>query len=179
MAFSPSSSSPSPTSTSHKPQVHADLGKMRDLTIHSTHLADQFAINCGTVTLDLSARKVLLVSPLPAGIFTLAATGPLSQQQAQQCVLTESIAVTQKMHGDNLRIIFWYVACADSTIPPVGTKAAEGVDYETNWVDTDDANADLSHQNDQRILEETLNAVERARALVTQAVLPAQPEQSE
>ncbi|SPN97579.1 uncharacterized protein DNG_01091 [Cephalotrichum gorgonifer] len=164
----------------------------------SLHFSDQFAISCGTVSLDVERSKVLLVRSrktgeyllpkgrkdvgepldqaarretfeetgiraqlLPVAIDTLA-TFPSSLAQIDRPrLVTEPIAVSQRVANGILKIIFWYVAAADSaTVPEEGTQQ-EGEDFDTFWAEFDDVLSTLSFDDDQRIAQAAIAAVRR------------------
>ncbi|RSM04248.1 hypothetical protein CDV31_010107 [Fusarium ambrosium] len=97
------------------------------------------------------------VQLLPVAIDTLA-TLPSSMDLPK--AVTEPIAVTQRTTQKGiLKIIFWYVAVADSTaIPEEGTQK-EDEDFENVWVDFDNAAPTLSFDDDQKIVKAAIVAV--------------------
>ena len=136
------------------------------------HFSDKFAISCGTVTLDLRARKVLVIiwrkngeyllpkgrkdigeglettalretfeetgfncQLLPHSFPTLATMDPAKTIDEEGQSTVEPFAVTQRTTDGKLKIIFWYLAQADSTTPKThGTQMADE-DFETVWVE--------------------------------------------
>ncbi|RSL78763.1 hypothetical protein BHE90_011611 [Fusarium euwallaceae] len=99
------------------------------------------------------------VQLLPVAIDTLA-TLPSSMDLPK--AVTEPIAITQRTTQKGiLKIIFWYVAVADSTaIPEEGTQK-EDEDFENVWVDFDNAASTLSFDDDQKIVKAAIVAVRR------------------
>ena len=160
------------------------------------YFSDQFAISCGTVSLDVDRSKVLLVrwrktgeyflpkgrkdvdepllqtarretfeetgirvQLLPVAIDTLA-TFPSSLAQVDRPKLvTEPIAVSQRIVNGTLKIIFWYVAAADSTTAPEEGTQQEDEDFDTIWADFDNVLRTLSFDDDQRIAQAAIAAV--------------------
>ncbi|KAF4948494.1 hypothetical protein FSARC_13731 [Fusarium sarcochroum] len=170
-------------------------------TNRSLFFSDQFAISCGTVSLDLKQSKVLLIRWRKTGEYmlpkghkdlgeslertalreTFEETGVRAQllpvdivslatsvkDEDHPKVITEPIAVSQRMAANGvLKIIFWYVAVADSTITPEEGTQQENEDFETVWADFENADTTLSHEDDQRIARA---AIEAARHGVTPA----------
>ncbi|KAJ4268820.1 hypothetical protein NW762_002890 [Fusarium torreyae] len=160
----------------------------------SLFFSDQFAISCGTVSLDIKKVKVLLIlwrktgeymlpkgrkdlgEPLertalretfeetgvqaqlfPVDIASLATT---ANGKGRPKAITEPIAVSQRRaSGGVLKIIFWYVAIADSTTPPEEGTQQENEDYETVWADFEDVSSVLSHEDDRRITRAAIEVV--------------------
>ncbi|KAF4991964.1 hypothetical protein FGRMN_7518 [Fusarium graminum] len=159
-------------------------------TNRSLVFSDQFAISCGTVTIDVKLSRVLLirwrrtgeimlpkgrkevaenlertalretfeetgVTPhlLPVDIVSLATTDPdFPRPQA----VTEPFAISQRTTDGILKIIFWYMAVADSTIAPKEGTQQEDEDFETVWVSSDDAECILSYEEDRRIAHKAI-----------------------
>ncbi|CAG7559152.1 unnamed protein product [Fusarium equiseti] len=167
-------------------------------TERSLFFSDQFAISCGTVTVDVQESKVLLIRSRKNGEYmlpkgrkdvneSLGATAlretyeetgvkaqllPVAidsqatstQGQDRPNAITEPIAVSQRMTQGGLKIIFWYVGMADSTIPPVEGTQQENEDFETVWLDPFEADHVLSWEDDRRILEKAVAAVQNEEA---------------
>ncbi|KAM0562030.1 hypothetical protein ACHAPJ_002472 [Fusarium lateritium] len=160
----------------------------------SLFFSDQFAISCGTVSMDVKKAKVLLIRWLKTGEFMLpkghkdlgeplertairetfeetgvqaqllpvdiASLASTANGKGRPKAITEPIAVSQRMdNGGVLKIIFWYVAVADSTIPPEEGTQQENEDYETVWADFEHADYILSHEDDRRIAQAAIKIV--------------------
>lgn len=164
----------------------------------SLFFSDQFAISCGTVTIDLKKAKVLLIRMRKNGEYMLPkgrkdfgesleatalretyeetgvkaqlfpvtidsqATSPQGQDRPK--AITEPIAVSQRMTKGGLKIIFWYVGMADSTIPPVEGMQKEDEDFEAVWKRFDEVEAVVSWEDDRRIAMKAIVAVLRGRS---------------
>ncbi|RGP64308.1 nudix domain-containing [Fusarium sporotrichioides] len=101
---------------------------------------------------------------LPAAINTLATTP--SSQNCPSGLATEPIAVSQRMHNGILKIIFWYITSADSTITPVQGTQQPDEQFDTIWEDLSNIDSTISFLDDQRIVRAAIDAVQRG---VTQA----------
>ncbi|KAI5860155.1 NUDIX domain-containing protein [Durotheca rogersii] len=162
--------------------------------------SDQFAISCGTATIDVKRSKVLLirwrrtgeymlpkgrkdlnetleqtakretfeetgirVELLPVDIKTLATIPSSSNIEVagRPKAVIEPIAVAQRLAQGVLKIIFWYVATADSTtIRQEGTQQ-ENEEFDTIWTDFNDVTSTLSFDDDRRIAQAAISAVRR------------------
>nr|CEG05439.1 unnamed protein product [Fusarium clavum]CEG05939.1 unnamed protein product [Fusarium clavum] len=159
----------------------------------SLFFSDQFAISCGTVTIDVRESKVLLIRMRKNGEYllhkgrkdvgesleatalreTYEETGikaqllPVAidsqatstQGQDRPKAITEPIAVSQRMTQGGLKIIFWYVGVADSTIPPVEGTQQENESFQTVWVKFDEVESIISWEDDRRIAMKAVVAV--------------------
>ncbi|GKU07527.1 nudix protein [Fusarium langsethiae] len=101
---------------------------------------------------------------LPTAINILAATP--SSQNCPSGLATELIAVSQRMHNGILKIIFWYIASADSTITPVQGTQQQDEEFDTIWEDLSNIDSTIPFLDDQRIVRAAIDAVQRG---VTQA----------
>ncbi|KAM0346427.1 hypothetical protein ACHAPU_005491 [Fusarium lateritium] len=93
---------------------------------------------------------------LPANIVSLATTDPDSPRPE---AITEPFALSQRTTNGVLKIIFWYMAVADSTIASEEGTQQEGEDFETIWAGFDDARSLLSYQDDSRIVQKAIDIV--------------------
>jgi len=89
-----------------------------------------------------------------------------TQGQDRPKAITEPIAVSQRMTQGGLKIIFWYVGMADSTIPPVEGTQQKEEDFATHWLDVAEADYVLSWEDDRRILVKAVAAVQNEEAEV-------------
>ncbi|KAI8299866.1 Diadenosine hexaphosphate hydrolase [Colletotrichum sp. SAR11_59] len=158
--------------------------------------AADFVISCGTVTVDVEKKKVLVircrnsdehmlpkgrkdlnetledaakretyeetgvrVNLLPVNIPTRATTPSSIAPNDRPTHVTEPIAVAQRVSDGVLKIIFWFVAAADSTISPEEGTQQEDEDFEVSWVDIEEVGDRLSFADDQRIAREACAAV--------------------
>ncbi|KAM3501252.1 hypothetical protein MY10362_005711 [Beauveria mimosiformis] len=74
------------------------------------------------------------------------------------CV-TEPLAVAQRVTDGVLKIIFWFVAAADSFVSPEEGMQQEGEDFEALWVGWDKVRSTLTFEDDWRIAEAGITAV--------------------
>ncbi|OJD13386.1 hypothetical protein AJ78_06157 [Emergomyces pasteurianus Ep9510] len=90
---------------------------------------------------------------LPHNLATLAPEYQISQTHK------EPLAVQQRRSlGGPHRIIFWYLAEADSTeTPAVGTQE-EWEDFEPRWLSLDEAAAKLAREDDQQVVARAVGA---------------------
>ncbi|KAH7188286.1 NUDIX hydrolase domain-like protein [Fusarium flagelliforme] len=94
---------------------------------------------------------------LPVAINSLA-TSPQGQDRPK--AITEPIAVSQRMTKGGLKIIFWYIGMADSTIPPVEGTQQDNEDFETYWLDFDDFDI-ISFEDDRRVAQTAIAVIQR------------------
>ncbi|OAA49133.1 AvaB protein [Beauveria brongniartii RCEF 3172] len=73
------------------------------------------------------------------------------------CV-TEPMAVAQRVTDGVLKIIFWFVAAADSAAAPEEGMQQEGEDFEALWVGWDKVRSTLTFEDDWRIAEAGITA---------------------
>lgn len=91
-------------------------------------------------------RAQLLPVPITTRATAAAAAAPSSS-------VTEPLAVSQRVTEGVRKIIFWFVAAADSTaVRDEGTQQ-EGEDFEALWVGWDEVRAMLTFEDDGRIAE--------------------------
>lgn len=101
---------------------------------------------------------------LPVPIATHATTSqwaevPAAGEEDPRAV-TEPIAVAQRVvTGGVLKIIFWFVAAADSTAVPEEGTQQEGEDFETVWADFGAVGEALTFEDDRRIAQAGIVAV--------------------
>ncbi|GAD97162.1 hypothetical protein NECHADRAFT_92100 [Paecilomyces variotii No. 5] len=161
------------------------------------HLSHAFSISCGTVTLDLTHAKVLVirwkktgevflpkgrknigesledaalretyeetgfrVALLPLPIPTLATpAAAIGEQPEKPNVVTEPVAVSQRVVNNKLKIIFWFAAQGDATSTPDTGTQQEGEDFESIWVDRDQAVPTLTFDDDRSILQGVISTI--------------------
>lgn len=71
---------------------------------------------------------------------------------------TESTAITQRVTNGVLKIIFWYAASVDSqALPEQGTQQ-EGEDFESLWLDCEQALAALTFADDREVARLAIHA---------------------
>ena len=105
------------------------------------------------------------VKLLPLPISTLA-TAPTHAQLTQMsdvarpALVTEPIAVTQRVTDGNLKIIFGYAAQVDSTLKQKKETQQEGEDFETVWVPAGKVKEFLSFYDDQQIAAKVVSAIQ-------------------
>lgn len=167
-------------------------------TSRSLHFSNDFAISCGTITIDLQAKKVLLIFNresneylLPKGRKNTSETlesaakretfeetgircellphtfphlAPLSNEGEKSAdggkpLSTEPIAVQQRVSMGAWKVIFWFIAKADSTIPKVeGTQEVYEL-YDTVWADAASAPGMMSREGDGEIVTKAIDTV--------------------
>lgn len=95
---------------------------------------------------ETGVRAQLLPVPITTRATAAAAAAPSSS-------VTEPLAVSQRVTEGVRKIIFWFVAAADSTaVRDEGTQQ-EGEDFEALWVGWDEVRAMLTFEDDGRIAE--------------------------
>ncbi|KAL2752986.1 hypothetical protein ACRALDRAFT_2044667 [Sodiomyces alcalophilus JCM 7366] len=136
-------------------------------TDKTVHFSDRFAISCGTVTVDVERSKVLLVRWQKTGEFFLPKgrkdLGEHLEQTAVRVQLLpaviEPIAVSQRVTKGILKMIFWYIAMADSTAPREEGTQQENEEFDTVWADFDSFGTLLSFEDDRSIATAAFDAV--------------------
>ncbi|KAH6978035.1 NUDIX hydrolase domain-like protein [Fusarium venenatum] len=124
------------------PKGHKDIGE----SLEETALRETF---------EETGIKAQL---LPVRINSVATT---PQGRDRPSLITEPIAVSQRMARDGvLKIMFWYVAIADSTIAPEQGTQQEGEDFDPVWVSFDDVESTVSWEDDRRIVSKAIAAVQ-------------------
>lgn len=170
-----------------------------DTTQRSLHFSHEFAISCGTVTLDPARSKLLLIRHratgehyLPKGRKNIAESleetalretreetgvqaqllpvpietrstwdGPLAAV-ARPREVTEPLAVTQRVANGVLKIIFWFVAVADSTVAVAERPQEDHEQFETVWADYDSIDGRLTFDDDRRVAQTAMRAAARS-----------------
>ncbi|KAF9875700.1 hypothetical protein CkaCkLH20_06632 [Colletotrichum karsti] len=155
----------------------------------SLALSGQFVISCGTVTIDVNRSKVLLIRDRPTGECmlpkgrkdigesleeaaereTFEETGIRARLTAMHMStlatgdsrrpITEPIAVSQRVTDGVLKIIFWYIATADSMTPPVEGTQQENEDFDTVWIDFGGINNTITFDDDKSIAHQAIAMV--------------------
>jgi len=151
--------------------------------------SDHFVLSSGTVAIDCDRDLVLLLYYRPKGEYLLpkgrkdvgesleaAAERETWEESGYTCRLlghnfptrtphtprmphTEPIAVQQRSSDGVRKIIFWYVAQADSSDCPMAQTQEEGEDFEVRWVCRKDAPSTMSFAEDGKIVEKALSTV--------------------
>ena len=151
--------------------------------------SDHFVLSSGTVAIDRDRDLVLLLYYRPKGEYLLpkgrknvgeslqaAAERETWEESGYTCHLlghnfptrtpqsprmphTEPIAVQQRSVDGVRKIIFWYVAQANSSDRPMAQTQEEGEDFEVRWVCRKDAPSTMSFVEDRKIVEKALSAV--------------------
>ncbi|KAK7398605.1 hypothetical protein QQX98_012014 [Neonectria punicea] len=174
---------------------------MATSTARSLFFANQFAISCGTVTVDVSRAKVLLIrcrrtgeymlpkgrkdigeglehtatretfeetgipaQLLPVDIETMATMPSSIMGKGSPKVVTEPLAVTQRVNKGVLKIIFWYVGSADSAVAREEGTQNEDEGYDTIWVGFNEVESTLRFDDDKGVAREAIGAVSRGQA---------------
>ncbi|EEU47046.1 uncharacterized protein NECHADRAFT_92100 [Fusarium vanettenii 77-13-4] len=102
------------------------------------------------------------VQLLPVDINSLATLPSSIKTEDRPEAVTEPIAVTQRTTRQGiLKIIFWYVAAADSTTVPEEGTQQENEDFDPVWSDFDNVGSTLSFDEDRSIAEAAIAAVQR------------------
>ena len=109
------------------------------------------------------------VKLLPVAIPTLA-TMPTQQRATKisssvgRALVTEPIAVTQRMTNGILKIIFWYAAQVDSTLKQEKSTQQEGEDFDTVWLPIEKVTKTLSFDDDRQIAAKVVSAIPDLRS---------------
>jgi len=154
-------------------------------------LSDDFAISCGTVPIDVTKSKVLLLHYrvtgeifLPKGRKNIdesleqAAVRETHEETGYHCELLPldmpthatgepgSTGITEPIavttrQARVLKIMFWYVARVDSCITPDEGTQESGEEFDALWVTADEAIKKLSFDDDKAIVLKALECVQR------------------
>lgn len=90
---------------------------------------------------------------LPVNIVTRATTAAEPAIHASAQSVAEPIAVSQRVTNGVRKIIFWFVAVADSTmVPNEGTQQADE-DFQSVWMAFEDVSSALDFEDDIRVAE--------------------------
>lgn len=102
------------------------------------------------------------VQLLPVDVNTLATLPSSMKAEDRPKAVTEPIAITQRItRAGILKIIFWYVATADSTTVPEEGTQQENEDFDTVWSSFDSVGSTLSFDEDRSIVEAAIAAARR------------------
>ncbi|KAL1846789.1 hypothetical protein Plec18170_008930 [Paecilomyces lecythidis] len=101
-------------------------------------------------------RVALLALPIPT-LATPAAA--VDDQPEDPNVVTEPVAVSHRFRNNKLKIIFWFVAQGDATATPDSGTQQEGEDFESIWIDRDQAVAILTFDDDRSIAQTVIDTV--------------------
>ncbi|KAM3549269.1 hypothetical protein MY1884_008814 [Beauveria asiatica] len=107
---------------------------------------------------ETGVRAQLLPVRISTRATTSAAGGGGGGADLASCV-TEPLAVAQRVSDGVLKIIFWFVAAADSAAAPEEGMQQEGEDFEALWVGWDKVRSTLTFEDDWRIAEAGIKAV--------------------
>jgi len=108
---------------------------------------------------ETGLRCKLLPHSLPS-----LATAPINQDGVTSISkqTSEPFAVNQRVTVDGtLKIIFWYLAMADSTAVKAEDTQMEGEDFETLWIDEGKVIGTLTFKEDQAIANRVIEEVFR------------------
>ncbi|OAQ99151.1 hypothetical protein LLEC1_02398 [Akanthomyces lecanii] len=145
--------------------------------------SDGFVISCGTVTVDLAASKVLLIRSRGTGECYLPKGRKDIGESLQDAALRETweetgvhahllpvpittratvptatAAAGGRMTNGVLKVIFWFVAAADSTATRDNGTQQEDEDFDALWVGWDEVRSTLTFEDDGQIAEAALVA---------------------
>lgn len=95
---------------------------------------------------------------LPVRITTRATTSAAAAGADPASCVTEPLAVAQRVTDGVLKIIFWFVAAADSAVAREEGMQQEGEDFEALWVGWDKVRSTLTFEDDWRIAEAGITA---------------------
>ncbi|KAF4971258.1 hypothetical protein FSARC_1880 [Fusarium sarcochroum] len=99
---------------------------------------------------------------LPVDIDTLATIPSSSNDEDYLMGVTEPIAMSQRLTNKILKVIFWYVAEADSTATPVHGTQQENEEFDVVWEGFDDVTSTITFDDDRRIARAAIAAVHKA-----------------
>ena len=147
-----------------------------------------FAICCGTVPIDLTTKKALLLHYRPKDEFFFAkghkdvgesleaaSLRETEEETGYKCTLlphreetqatqnpssthTEPIAVQQRIKDGVRKLIFWFVASGDEMDKSVHQRLEEGEDFEARWVPVQELISILTFEDDKEVAKQALKA---------------------
>lgn len=115
-----------------------------------------------TATRETFEETGVRVRLLPVPVETMATVPSSMKDENRPKAVTEPIAVTQRVNKGVLKIIFWYVASANSAAAREEGTQNEDEDFDTTWVGFDKVEARLSFDDDRRVAQEAISAVGRS-----------------
>lgn len=74
---------------------------------------------------------------------------------------TEPIAVQQRVSNGVLKIIFWYIGAADSTVVADRGTQQEGEDFENVWTPFDRLDVSLTFEDDKVICQKVIEVIQQ------------------
>lgn len=152
--------------------VAVDLAKSKVLLIRSRGTKECYLPkgrkNIGESLEDAAERETyeetsFRVKLLPVPISTLATAPDRRCEEAECQAITEPLAVTQRLTGKAQKIIFWFVAVADSATSPEDHTQQEGEDFDTIWASFGEFESILTFEDDRQIARKGI-AVARSSA---------------
>ncbi|KAJ6780130.1 hypothetical protein PWT90_03843 [Aphanocladium album] len=113
---------------------------------------------------ETGVRARLLPVPIPTrATIPAAAAAAAAAAEPSPSSVTEPLAVSQRVLASGvLKVIFWFVAVADSAAAREEGTQQEGEDFEAFWVACDEARATLTFEDDGRIAEAGIEAARAA-----------------
>ncbi|OCL05528.1 hypothetical protein AOQ84DRAFT_413261, partial [Glonium stellatum] len=92
---------------------------------------------------------------------TLATAPANSEGPNESKLITEPIAVAQRVSEGKPKIIFWYVAQGDSTKARVEGTQQENEEFDTIWVPFDKVASTLSFDDDRQIVNKAIRLAQQ------------------
>jgi len=150
--------------------------------------SDEFVISCGTVPLDITHKKVLLVRERKTNEFLLpkgrkdmgedlqaTAVRETTEETGYAATIiplktathatndhggkhTEPIARTERKSGDVLKTIYWFASSVDSQGAHQQDTQQEGEDFESVWMNPDEAIERLTYHDDREVARMVIDA---------------------
>ncbi|KAJ9296720.1 hypothetical protein DTO271G3_4919 [Paecilomyces variotii] len=120
--------------------------------------------NIGETLEDAALRETyeetgFRVALYPLPIPTLATPATVEDTLDDSSVVTEPVAVSQRMRDGKLKIIFWFAARGDATATADAGTQEEWEDFESIWVDYALAVPALTFDDDRSIVQAVIDKV--------------------
>ncbi|THX12873.1 NUDIX domain-containing protein [Aureobasidium pullulans] len=146
--------------------------------------SDEFVISCGTVPLDITYKKVLLVRERKTNEFLLPKGRKDMGEDLQATAVRETteetgyaatilplkaathatndhgepIARTERKSGDVLKTIYWFASSVNSQGAHQQDTQQEGEDFESVWMNPDEAIERLTYHDDREVARMVIDA---------------------
>ncbi|THZ67739.1 NUDIX domain-containing protein [Aureobasidium pullulans] len=146
--------------------------------------SDEFVISCGTVPLDITHKKVLLVRERKTNEFLLSKGRKDMGEDLQATAVRETteetgyaatilplktatratndhgepIARTERKSGDILKTIYWFASSVDSQGAHQKDTQQEGEDFESVWMNPGEAIERLTYHDDREVARMVIDA---------------------
>lgn len=135
------------------PKGRKDINEALEATaIRETY--EETGIRCKILPLSM---PTLATTPAGFAVVEMSHHGGATEDH-KDALITEPIAVSQRITAGTLKIIFWFAAQADSRMAIVEGTQQEGEDFDPVWVDVEIVGAMLSFDDDRQVARKVVEA---------------------